>query len=82
MLESAGFQVEILERYRDGLWVGRDPDDVLAWFKALPEGNILESLDAEARQRLLAALRIELERRAHPTGVYLAGSTWMVACRA
>jgi ubiquinone/menaquinone biosynthesis C-methylase UbiE len=82
LLETAGFQVERFERRADRLWVGSTPDDVLAWFKGLPEGRILESIDADARGKLLAALRLELERRAAPDGVYLAGVAWIVSCRA
>jgi ubiquinone/menaquinone biosynthesis C-methylase UbiE len=81
LLDAAGFHVEQLERYSDRLWVGRTADDVLAWFAHLPEGRILETLAPEARSRLTNALRGELERRADATGVYLAGSAWMVCCR-
>jgi ubiquinone/menaquinone biosynthesis C-methylase UbiE len=80
-LVAAGFRVEQLGRYSDRLWIGRTPDDVLAWFARLPEGRLLEALAPEARRRLTNALRGELERRADATGVYLAGNAWIVCCR-
>jgi ubiquinone/menaquinone biosynthesis C-methylase UbiE len=81
LLEAAGFEVEAFERYREGLWLGRDPADVLAWFARLPEGRVLETLDATTHQRLLQALATELARRTRKDGVYLAGTAWIVACR-
>jgi ubiquinone/menaquinone biosynthesis C-methylase UbiE len=78
LLEVAGFGIQSLERYRNGLWLGRNPADVLAWFARLPEGRVLETLDPASRQRLLAGLEEELTRRARPDGVYLSGIAWIV----
>jgi ubiquinone/menaquinone biosynthesis C-methylase UbiE len=82
LLAGTGFRMEHFEAHSDRLSVGRTPDDVLAWFARLPEGRVLEALTPEARTRFTDALRIELERRTDATGVYLAGSAWMVCCRA
>jgi SAM-dependent methyltransferase len=80
-LDAAGFHVEQLERYSDRLWVGHTPDEVLAWFAHLPEGRFLDALAPETRARLTTALRGELEGSADATGVFLAGTAWMVCCR-
>jgi ubiquinone/menaquinone biosynthesis C-methylase UbiE len=81
LLETARFEILTFERYRDGLWLGRSPTDVLDWFARLPEGRVLETLDHPARQRLLAGLEAELVRRTRADGVYLAGTAWVIACR-
>lgn len=81
MLETAGFHIELFERHMDRLWVGSTPSEVLAWFQRIPEGRLLEALEPDARDRLLAMLRAELERRTDATGVYLAGTAWMVDSR-
>jgi len=80
-LEAAGFEIETFERYADGLWLGRDPDDVLAWFARVAEGRMLETLDPLARQKLLDALHSELAQRTRADGVYLRGTAWIVDCR-
>jgi ubiquinone/menaquinone biosynthesis C-methylase UbiE len=82
LLEVAGFEIQRFERYRDGLWLGPNPTEVLAWFTRLPEGRVLETLDPTARQELLTGLEEELARRTRPAGVYLAGTAWVVVCRA
>ena len=82
LLETAGFEIQSFERYRDSLWLGPNPPDVLAWFTRLPEGQVLETLDPAARQRLVAGLQGELARRTRLDGVYLAGTAWIVVGRA
>jgi ubiquinone/menaquinone biosynthesis C-methylase UbiE len=82
LLEATHFEVEAIDRFRAGLWLGATPSDVLAWLARLPEGRVLESLDAIGRQRLLGALEAELVRRTQPDGVYVAGTSWIVRCRA
>jgi ubiquinone/menaquinone biosynthesis C-methylase UbiE len=82
VLETAGFQVTALERYRDGLWVGSSPADVLDWFARLPEGRMLEVLDDSQKRRLLDSLEAELVSRTTADGVYLAGTAWIVECTA
>lgn len=83
LLATAGFHIELFERYRQRMWVGCTPQDVLAWFERVPEGRLLEALEPKARGKLLALLRIELERRMEPTtGVHLGATAWIVDCRA
>jgi hypothetical protein len=62
--------------------VGRQyPTGVLNWFTRIPEGRLLETLGPEARQKLLEALRIELEHRTRSEGVYLSGTASVVDSR-
>jgi ubiquinone/menaquinone biosynthesis C-methylase UbiE len=78
VLERAGFTVHTLDAVKDRMWVGSDVPDVLGWFATLPESQPLQHLDDSTRTRFLDALAAELEHRARPDGVFLAGTAWLV----
>jgi ubiquinone/menaquinone biosynthesis C-methylase UbiE len=81
VLTAAGLEVQVLERFMADMWMGSSPDDVIAWFARLPEGQFLQKLRDADRQRFLKTLHAELERRTRPDGVYLVGAAWVVEAR-
>ena len=84
-LEIAGYTDISFERIDASLFVGKDPDDAVAFQLALgPAGEIYREAGDEAIRRhdeIAAALRKELARYATPTGIMMDSSSWKVSAR-
>ena len=84
-LETAGYADARFERIDAEVLVGRDLDEAVAFQLAIgPAGEVYREAGPEAERlhdRLVMALRDELEKFVRPEGVMMKSSSWMVTAR-
>jgi SAM-dependent methyltransferase len=79
LLESAGWSRITVEEHEDGMRMGRDPEDVVAFMLSDEMGRrLVEGRDPEAVQAGIADAIEALRPYATPDGVVLTGSYWLV----
>ncbi|MFB6441609.1 class I SAM-dependent methyltransferase [Streptomyces sp. NPDC056411] len=79
LLAGAGFQRIAVRAVNEPLWMGADPDDVVASLLEMPMSRAMfEGIGAERRDEALAALRGALAGHQGPDGVLLGGAAWLV----
>ena len=79
LLESSGWSEVTVEEQRDGMRMGRDPEDVVAFMLSDEMGRrVVEGKDPEAVQAGTEAALEALRPYATPEGVVLSGASWLV----
>ncbi len=79
LLESAGWSEVTVEEHKDGMHIGRDPEDVVAFMLSDEMGRrLVEGRDPEAVQAGTEAALEALRPYATPEGVVLDGAYWLV----
>jgi len=82
LLEPAGWSEVIVEEHTDPMWLGRDPEDVVAFMLSDEMGHrLVEGKDPEAVQAGIEATLQALGPYATPEGVVLNGACWLVTAR-
>jgi len=82
LLESAGWSEVTIEDHKDGMHMGRDPEDVVAFMLSDEMGRrLVEGNDPEAVQAGTEATLESLRPYATPEGVVLGGAYWLVTAR-
>jgi SAM-dependent methyltransferase len=82
LLESAGWSEVTIEDHRDGMHMGRDPEDVVAFMLSDEMGRrLVEAKDPEAVQAGTEATLEALRPYVTPEGVVLGGAYWLVTAR-
>ena len=82
LLESAGWSEVTVEEHKDGMRMGRDPEDVVAFMLSDEMGRrLVEGKDPEAVQAGTEAAVEALRPYATPEGVLLSGAYWLVTAR-
>ena len=82
LLESAGWSEVTVEEHKDGMRMGRDPEDVVAFMLSDEMGRrLVEGKDPEAVQAGTEATLEALRPYATPDGVVLGGAYWLVTAR-
>ena len=82
LLESAGWTEVTVEGHKDGMRVGRDPEDVMGFMLSDEMGRRLaDGKDPEAVRAGVEAALEALRPYATPEGVVLAGAYWLVTAR-
>jgi SAM-dependent methyltransferase len=82
LLESAGWSEVLVEEHKDGMRMGRDPEDVVAFMLSDEMGRrLVEGKDPEAVQAGTEAALEALRPYATPEGVVLSGAYWLVTAR-
>ncbi|MGW3009145.1 class I SAM-dependent methyltransferase [Streptomyces sp. NPDC001219] len=82
LLDSTGFDGITIGAVDEPMWMGTDPDDVVAYQLAMPESRaMLAEASAEARARTATALRDALAEHQGPDGVTLGSAAWLVTAR-
>ena len=82
LLESAGWSEVTVEEHKDGMRMGRDPEDVVAFMLSDEMGRrLVEGKDPEAVQAGTEAALEALRPFATPDGVVLGGAYWLVTAR-
>jgi SAM-dependent methyltransferase len=82
LLESAGWSEVTVEEHKDGMRIGRDPEDVVAFMLSDEMGRrLVERKDPEAVQAGTEATLEALQPYATPEGVVLGGACWLVTAR-
>ena len=82
LLESAGWSEVTVEERKDGMRIGRDPEDVVAFMLSDEMGRrLVEGKDPEAVRAGTEAALEALRPFATPEGVVLGGAYWLVAAR-
>ena len=82
LLESAGWSAVTVEEHKDGMRMGRDPEDVVAFMLSDEMGRrLVEGKDPEAVQAGTEATLEALRTYATPEGVVLGGAYWLVTAR-
>ncbi len=82
LLESAGWSEVTVEAHKDGMRMGRDPEDVMAFMLSDEMGRrLVEGKDPEAVQAGTEAALEALRPYATPNGVVLGGACWLVTAR-
>ena len=82
LLESAGWSEVTVEEHKDGMRMGRDPEDVVAFMLSDEMGRrLVEGKDPEAVQAGTEATLEALRPYATPEGVVLGGAYWLVTAR-
>ena len=82
LLESAGWSEVTVEEHKDGMRMGRDPEDVVAFMLSDEMGRrLVEGKDPEAVQAGTEAALEALRPYATPEGVVLGGAYWLVTAR-
>ena len=79
LLEAAGWSEVTVEEHKDGMHVGHDPEDVVAFMLSDEMGRrLVEGKDPEAVQAGTEAALQALRPYATPEGVVLGGAYWLV----
>jgi SAM-dependent methyltransferase len=79
LLESAGWSEVTVEDHEDGMRIGRDPEDVVAFMLSDEMGRrLVEGKDPETVQAGTEAALEALRPYAAPEGVVLRGASWLV----
>ena len=82
LLESAGWSEVTVQDHREGIGMGRDPEDVLSFMFSDEMGRrLVEGRDPEAVKAGTEATLEALRRYASPDGVVLGGACWLVSAR-
>jgi SAM-dependent methyltransferase len=82
ILESTGWSEVRIEAHRDGLRMGRDPEDVVAFMLSDEMGRrLVEGKDPEAVRTGTEAALEALRPYVTPEGVVLGGAYWLVDAR-
>jgi SAM-dependent methyltransferase len=82
LLESAGWSEVAIEEHMDGMEMGRDPEDVLAFMLSDEMGRrLVDGKDPEAVRTGTQAALDALRPYATPDGVVLGGACWLVTAR-
>ncbi len=82
LLESAGWSEVSVEACKDGMRIGRDPEDVVAFMLSDEMGRrLVEGKDPEAVQAGTEATLEALSPYATPEGVVLGSAYWLVNAR-
>ena len=82
LLESAGWSDVTVEEHTDGMRMGSDPEDVVAFMLSDEIGRrLVEGKDPEAVQAGTEATLEALRPHATPEGVVLGGAYWLVTAR-
>jgi hypothetical protein len=82
LLESARWSEVTVEEHKDGMHMGRDPEDVVAFMLRDEMGRrLVEGKDAEAVQAGTDATLEALRPYATADGVVLGGACWVVTAR-
>ncbi len=82
LLESAGWSEVTIEEHKDGMRMGRDPEDVIAFMLSDEMGRrLVEDKDPEAVKAGTEATLEALRPYVTPEGVVLGGATWLVRAR-
>jgi hypothetical protein len=79
LLESAGWSEVTVEEHKDGMRMGRDPEDVVAFMLSDEMGRrLIEGKDPEAVQAGTEAALEALRPYVTSEGVVLGGACWIV----
>ncbi|MEU8913045.1 methyltransferase domain-containing protein, partial [Streptomyces libani] len=82
LLDSAGFDEITISAVDEPMWMGPDPDDVVAYQLGIPASRaMLAEASAEARAKTETALRDALAEHQGPDGVTLGSAAWLVTAR-
>ncbi len=82
LLESAGWSEITVEEHKDGLNMGRDPEDVVAFMLSDEMGRrLVEGKGPDAVRAGTEAAVEALRPYATPEGVVLGGAYWLVTAR-
>ncbi len=82
LLESAGWSEVVVQDHKDGMPIGRDPEDVVAFMLSDEMGRrLVEGKDPEAVRAGTEATIEALRPYATPEGVVLASAYWLVTAR-
>jgi len=82
LLESSGWSEVTVEEHKDGMRIGRDPEDVVAFMLSDEMGRrLVDGKDPEAVQAGTEAALEALRPYATPEGVVLDGAYWLVTAR-
>jgi len=83
LLGSAGWSEVTVEGHTDGMRMGRDPDDVVAFMLSDEMGRrLVEGRDPDTVRAGISAALEALQPYATPEGVVLSGACWLVtACK-
>lgn len=82
LLDSAGFDEITISAVDEPMWMGTDPDDVVAYQLGIPASRaMLAEASAEARAKTETALRNALAEHQGPDGVTLGSAAWLVTAR-
>jgi SAM-dependent methyltransferase len=82
LLESAGWSEVTVEEHKDGMRIGRDPEDVVAFMLSDEMGRrLVEGKNPEAVRTGTEAALEALRPYATPEGVVLGGAYWLVTAR-
>ena len=82
LLGSAGWSEVTVAAHRDGMRIGRDPEDVVAFMLSDEMGRrLVEGKDPEAVRAGTEASLEALQPYATPDGVVLGGAYWLVTAR-
>ncbi len=82
LLESAGWSEVVIAEHRDGMRMGRDPEDVVAFMLSDEMGRrLVAGKDPEAVRAGTEASLEALQPYATPEGVVLGGAYWLVTAR-
>jgi SAM-dependent methyltransferase len=82
LLESAGWSGVTMEDHQDGMRIGRDPEDAVAFMLSDEMGRrLVEGKDPETVRAGTEAALEALRPYATPDGVVLSGANWLVTAR-
>ena len=82
ILESAGWSEITIEEHKDGMCLGRDPEDVVTFMLSDEMGRrLMQGKDPEAVKAGTEATLEALRPFATPDGVVLSGAYWLVTTR-
>ena len=82
LLESAGWSEVTVEEHKDGMRMGHDPEDVVAFMLSEEMGRrLVEGKDPEAVKAGTEATLEVLQPFATSEGVVLGGAYWLVTAR-
>jgi SAM-dependent methyltransferase len=82
LLESAGWSEITVDEHKEGMRLGRDPEDVVAFMLSDELGRrLVEGKDPEAVKAGTEATLEALRPYATPEGVVLGGAYWLVTAR-
>jgi SAM-dependent methyltransferase len=79
LLERAGLVEVRTESVVEPVWLGADPDDVMAFYDDAYGAGLRAALDAMTVERVIGTLREELAAFATPQGVFVPAAAWLVS---
>ncbi len=80
VLDGAGYTSVTVDPLSEPLWLGRDPDDAMAFVHGLA-GWMLDGLDDAARDGAVRDLRRRVEAHTTPGGVEFGSAAWLATAR-